>query len=138
MEHTANFGLTQWEKTDRIQMEDFNADNAKLDAALSNCGNCRIVTGTYIGSGTYGNKAPTELTFDGEALAVLVAAGSSQMLLSRSCTLGHVLNNSINIHLCPAVWIGNKVSWYSAQNEFDQMNVTDIEYHYFALLRADV
>jgi hypothetical protein len=34
MEHTANFGLTQWEKTDRIQMEDFNADNAKIDAAL--------------------------------------------------------------------------------------------------------
>ena len=31
---TANFQLTQWEKTDRIMMEDFNRDNAAIDAAL--------------------------------------------------------------------------------------------------------
>lgn len=34
MTQTPNYKLTQWVKTDRIQMEDFNADNAKLDAAL--------------------------------------------------------------------------------------------------------
>lgn len=34
MEQTANYGLNQWAKADRIQMEDFNRDNAKLDAAL--------------------------------------------------------------------------------------------------------
>lgn len=34
MEQTANFGLNQWAKADRIQMEDFNSDNSKLDAAL--------------------------------------------------------------------------------------------------------
>lgn len=28
MNKTANFQLTQWEKTDRIMMEDFNRDNA--------------------------------------------------------------------------------------------------------------
>ena len=31
---TANFQLTQWEKTDRIMMEDFNRDNAAIDEAL--------------------------------------------------------------------------------------------------------
>ena len=34
MNQTSNFGLSQWEKDDRIQMEDFNADNTKIDAAL--------------------------------------------------------------------------------------------------------
>lgn len=32
---TEHYNLSQWEKTDKILMEDFNADNAKLDAALA-------------------------------------------------------------------------------------------------------
>ena len=35
MGQTANYQLNLWDKTDRIQMEDFNADNAKIDAALT-------------------------------------------------------------------------------------------------------
>lgn len=35
MAETSNYQLNQWEKTDRIQMEDFNADNRKVDAALA-------------------------------------------------------------------------------------------------------
>ena len=32
--HTPNYQLSQWERDDRILMEDFNADNAKIDAAI--------------------------------------------------------------------------------------------------------
>jgi len=32
---TANLGLNQWEAADPVEREDFNADNAKLDAAIS-------------------------------------------------------------------------------------------------------
>ena len=35
MQHTATHQLSQWEKSDRILMEDFNGDNAKLEAALN-------------------------------------------------------------------------------------------------------
>ena len=35
MNQTTNYKLSQWEATDRIQMEDFNSDNAKLDTALA-------------------------------------------------------------------------------------------------------
>ena len=35
MNKTANYQLNQWAKSDRVLMEDFNADNAKLDAALA-------------------------------------------------------------------------------------------------------
>lgn len=34
MKKTAQFGLNQWEMSDRIQMDDFNADNAAIEAAL--------------------------------------------------------------------------------------------------------
>ena len=31
---TTNYQLNQWEPTDQVLRTDFNADNAKLDAAL--------------------------------------------------------------------------------------------------------
>ena len=34
MQKTTNYQLNQWVKSDRIQMEDFNSDNAKIGAAL--------------------------------------------------------------------------------------------------------
>ena len=34
MQHTQNYQLSRWAKDDRIMMEDFNADNEKIDAAL--------------------------------------------------------------------------------------------------------
>lgn len=35
MEKTPKYDLSQWAKTDRILMEDFNADNAAIEAALA-------------------------------------------------------------------------------------------------------
>ena len=35
MNRTTNYKLCQWEADDKIQRTDFNADNAKIDAALS-------------------------------------------------------------------------------------------------------
>ena len=35
MKKTTNYQLNQWAKTDRIMMDDFNADNAIIDAALA-------------------------------------------------------------------------------------------------------
>ena len=32
---TTNYQLNQWEPTDAVQRVDFNADNAKIDAALA-------------------------------------------------------------------------------------------------------
>lgn len=35
MKQTEQFQLSQWDSTDRIKMEDFNTDNAKIEAALN-------------------------------------------------------------------------------------------------------
>ena len=49
MQQTSHFQLSQWEGEDRILRENFNSDNAKVDAALADhaaalagCGNCRL------------------------------------------------------------------------------------------------
>ena len=74
---TANYQLSQWAKSDQVKMEDFNADNAKLDAALGALtetaathaaalalrGNCRIGTLTYTGTGKDGEGAYVTITF---------------------------------------------------------------------------
>jgi len=41
MKQTENYRLNQWDLTDRIRMEDFNSDNAKLEAALAGLGSSK-------------------------------------------------------------------------------------------------
>ena len=77
MNHTPNYNLSQWEKSDKVLMDDFNADNAKIDAALkgeagaraagdaalqaalSAKGNCRIRTVTRVGDGDINKQIGT-------------------------------------------------------------------------------
>ena len=78
MKKTANYGLNQWEKTDRIQMEDFNADNAKIeaailaaitaataanDAATAAQNTAHVATGSYTGNGEANRVIPLPFTF---------------------------------------------------------------------------
>ena len=61
MQQTSHYQLNQWDAEDRIQREDFNSDNAKVDAVLAEqaadlsaqavklakCGNCQLYYTTY-------------------------------------------------------------------------------------------
>ena len=62
--HTTNYDLNQWEGTDKVLRAEFNADNAKIDAALKANADAiaaeaaareaevpKIVTGIYTGNG---------------------------------------------------------------------------------------
>ena len=56
MNHTTNYNLNQWEADDRVTREDFNADNAAIDAALKTIadsagGGAKVAAGSYIGNG---------------------------------------------------------------------------------------
>ena len=66
MNHTTNYQLPKWEKTDRIQMQDFNDMTAALDAALA--AKSRVITGTYTGTG----KDNREIALGTRPKAVLV------------------------------------------------------------------
>ena len=45
MNYTENYQLNQWEETDRVLMEDFNADNQKIEEALGTIP--QIIVGSY-------------------------------------------------------------------------------------------
>ena len=81
MNHTTNYSLNQWEAGDRITRADFNADNAKIDAAIA--GKCEVVFGSYAGDDTFPRvielgfrpKAAILMTRDGTARATYVYGG---------------------------------------------------------------
>ena len=90
---TTNYHLNQWEPTNQVLRTDFNADNAKLDAALAEKAEVetvsalqtavaakaeqtavdalsaqvaalpRIAAGTYVGTGTSDSSGPCRLDF---------------------------------------------------------------------------
>ena len=107
MNKTANFQLTQWEKTDRIMMEDFNRDNAAIDAALkanadevaalqtalAGAGNCSIETQSYTGNGKYGQNNPNSITFSKKPKAVLIFGNRFFWLLTDSGAVVKNLNS---------------------------------------------
>ena len=49
--HTPNLNLNQWEANDPVIRQDFNADNAKIDAAVA--ARAELVFGTYTGNGAF-------------------------------------------------------------------------------------
>ena len=87
---TPNYSLSQWSRDDRVLMEDFNADNAKLDAALAvhaaalaGKGNCRVETSGYIGQTSQDRLGLTHtLTFPKRPALVLIFGGASLCVIS--------------------------------------------------------
>ena len=160
MQHTQNYQLSRWEKDDRIMTEDFNADNAKLDAALSakadaedltalaesvNAAlgsgghNCRIICGSYTGTGTYGAASPTSLTTGFAPVLVIVQdtehVGYDPAILIRGMTVGR--NNSGKSTLAVS-WRDDGVSWYTTNTSANlpaaiQMNTADQTFYYAAI-----
>ena len=152
MNKTANFQLTQWEKTDRILMEEFNSDNEKIDTALkssadgvaalqtalASCGNCKIVYGTYTGNGKYGSANPNKLTFDGKPVLVIVQAQSNttdfdfHLRMIRGCDWAVGDRNNYS-YTNSVAWGENYVSWYNNKAE-TQFNLQGSVYSYIALI----
>lgn len=142
MTKTQNLNLNQWEAADPIRREDFNADNAAIDAALGTA--VKLETGSYKGGGVYGKDNPTTLTFSFPPKVVGImadVAGSSvggTILVagqSKSSGVGSVYNSSGALNLI-VTWSGNSVSWYDEDNyasAASQLNSGSTTYHYFAI-----
>lgn len=109
----------------------------------------QIATGSYTGTGTYGESNPNSLTFDGKPLLVIVrkrttgdvaifypfAYDSSYKLYACTDLSGTNLNPYQNTQY--AKISGNTMSWYSTKSESYQFNTTTPgynEYDYIAFL----
>ena len=137
MTKTTNYQLNQWAKSDRIMMDDFNADNAKIDAALA--GAAKIATGSYTGTGEYGSAHPTTLTFAFAPKAIILwnfdvnAKMKAPMLLVAPYTEQEFAVGSASGYPIHVTWSGNSVSFYSTHYADCQFNGTFGTNYYLAL-----
>lgn len=100
----------------------------------------KIATGSYVGTGTYGSSNPCSLTFDFVPTiifvqqltgswpiygAIMVALyGVPQAVVARSSSV--VTDNYLT-------WSNTKVSWYSSEDRYQQMNESGCTYKYVAI-----
>ena len=154
---TPNYKLNQWSKSDRIQMEDFNADNAKLDAAIkaeatarasavstlnskiAKCGNCKIALTSYIGKGP--DAGPTIISFPSRPLFVLISGEQGICTFAGSAAKGGSIavgetTSQPFVHTVALTWTGNTVSIAGA-NVRCRMNSLNYTYYVVALYAMD-
>ena len=143
---TTNYQLSQWAKSDQVKMEDFNADNAKIDgalashaAALAGKGNCTIWTTTYTGTGTYGQDKPNSLTFPKLPLFALIIDHEGDMMPlvpGRGLTVFHSPGDGGRSVVS---WSGTTATWYASMypSQYVQMNASGCKYLAIAFYLAD-
>ncbi len=147
MTKTEHFQLNQWELTDRIMMEDFNADNKKIDDLLHKTvqqieevrdTQLQFFKGEYTGTGVYGAANQNTLTFPFAPKLVVVRPYNSHYAPAyfyageTVAWGGYVSNGGVEFHV---TWSedGKTLSWYNVQGHDQQYNYTDRPYHYFAI-----
>lgn len=144
MNKTANFQLTQWEKTDRIMMEDFNRDNAAIDTALkgnadkaaalqtalAGAGNCEIGMISYTGTGKSGDSNPTTVTFP-KMPAGFFLCGAETYLVVRGgddhALMIYYTGSTTYVSQMPISWKGNQFQISSSKPTY-QLNEEGVPY----------
>lgn len=131
MKKTAQFGLNQWEMSDRIQMQDFNRDNAAIEAALAKR-NCQFYTASYIGDG----EATKSWTFPAKPVLVVII-GQVITVLIRDFSIG-ITQFGSSTHQLQATWEENSVTWVNTNNSgIISANGKNDSYGLFAILEAE-
>ena len=146
MTKTTNYNLNQWEAEDVIKREDFNADNAAIDAALAAVagGAAKIAWGTYVGTGGFGSNKPNSIELGFEAKLVLISRSDYTSFFYRSTydmfalfirpvSKIQIRVDSGNPWYSWPVWSGgNTFIWYG-ENDDTQFNVQGRTYAYVAI-----
>lgn len=157
--HTDKYQLSQWEKSDKVLMEDFNGDNQKIEDALAGLAESkaeqwevdglasvllevpRVVFGAYEGTGEYGGKY-TSVTFPFEPKLVLVMGDNVFAIFMAGINAARVLSGGYQ-GLLVVKWEGATLSWYVSSatvwgsNTITsaglQLNNAGATYQYFAI-----
>lgn len=108
---------------------------------------CKIVSGSYVGTGTYGSDNKNSLTFDGIPKLLIVSStvssayGGSRtypqlvFVYGQSGSIASLITNGSDIFASATVSrSGNTVSWYSEDASAQQLNVSGTTYNYIAII----
>ena len=165
--HTSNYNLNQWVKSDKVLMEDFNADNAKIDAALgtlaasvsgkasvsalnslsqtvaghssalTRAGNGQVYAATYTGDGQHGSGV-TSITFPHKPMVVFVGGTDGRAAaFFRGQSLTVCGAYPIGMDTLRADWNGNTLSWSGGNSAAGQLNADGFIYTVVALLMLE-
>lgn len=106
----------------------------------------KIVTGSYVGTGTYGSSNPNSLTFDFTPKFVLLGISISRtffgvnngvenfVILPWGTATGfYYLSNGNASYYNPLVFEGDTMSWYNETNVAYQLNNSGTTYYYVAI-----
>ena len=144
MNKTANFQLTQWEKTDRILMEDFNRDNAAIDTALkgnadkaaalqtalAGAGNCEIGMISYTGTGKSGASNPTTVTFPKMPAGFFLCGAEAYLVIrggdDHACMI-YYTGSTTYVSQMQVSWKGNQFQISSSKPTY-QLNEEGVPY----------
>ena len=144
MTQTPNYQLPQWQQSDFIKMDDFNAAFAKLDTAVRSGADaaasaaallaaskiCRVKHGSYTGTGTAPTQAaPKTLACDFYPLALVIFYAGYPAVLIRGETglLDHWGSSAV------VTWGDGGVSWYAPSSRANTFNDSGTTYHYLIL-----
>ena len=108
---------------------------------------CKIISGNYVGTGTYGSGNKNSLTFDNppKMLIVTTTANASygdtrsyNLLLYISGFDGlapsRFTNKTDGFYMVTISGSGNTVSWYSDESSLYQLNVSGVTYNYIVAI----
>ena len=141
--YTKHYQLHQWEPGDAFLRTDFNEDLEKIDAALEDKGNCRIATGSYAGTGEYGNSHPNTIQLPFPAQMILLDVSTCHnfnstpeyYFLFRQAAefMPDDTSNGSNV----LTWSDSAVSWYYTDSHSDgpfyQFNKSGQTYQYIII-----
>ena len=135
MKKTAQFGLNQWEMSDRILMDDFNSDNAKIDAALA-ARNCRFYTTSYTGDG----ELTKTWSFPGKPVLIVLTSTTQWFLAVINARESHgwsqVGPSTVSCLSCTVD--GNSITWRAEADSQARMgNSEGVQYGIFAILASE-
>ena len=132
MTKTTNYQLPKWEKTDRVQMKDFNDMTATLDAALA-ARNCQFYTSTYNGTG----EAEATFTFPGKPILIVISSASMVSIAVRSAEYGNTLIPN-GFYQFKSTWSEKSVLFTNTNNDaLVSANMKNRTYGMFAILEVE-
>lgn len=105
----------------------------------------QIATGSYTGTGTYGDSNPNSLTFDFDPKVVAIISGNTRYVrgfmflpgygfMSNNSSSGSTAISMYNLYVWAPQNVGtNTVSWHNASSAAHQLNVSGEPYNYIAI-----
>lgn len=154
MKRTSIYKLNQWEKSDRIMMEDFNADNLKVEGALAGLaeadqarrdeivaltaamalkGNCQLWTTSYVGDM---NSTNITITFPKKPTLVCILGPEGYTLVTIPGVTRLFVNPS-SVYDFSATWTETSMSWNPDKHGSDRLNGNGYTYQVVALIPTD-